>query len=429
MTVITDVVGRQIFDSRGNPTVEVDVILSNGCLGRASVPSGASTGKYEALELRDNTDDFLGLGVSRAVNNINTEIFDILSGRSPFDQYLIDHDMIELDGTLNKSRLGANAILGVSLAVCKAAALASNTPVWKLIGGFNANYLPVPLMNIFNGGAHANNGLNIQEFMIMPVGFQRFQDALKSGFEIFHSLKKLLDNKGLSTTVGDEGGFAPEINDPIKVLNLISEAIEKAGYKLGEEIFFALDVAASEFYVNGKYHFSKNEKFLTTDELCDYWVNLVNSFPILSIEDPFSEDDIIGFVKLQKKIGKKVQIVGDDLFVTSVEKLLNGIKQNAGNSILIKLNQIGTLTETLETIKVAKKHNFNNIISHRSGETCDTFIADLSVGSNVGQIKAGSLSRSDRVSKYNQLIRIERQLDDNAFYCGDYILSKIIKGK
>ena len=430
MIVINNIFGREILDSRGNPTIEVDVILSDGTIGRSCVPSGASKGKYEALELRDNdTDRYNGLGVKDAVNNINTEILDVLSGRSPFDQNEIDRSIIELDGTPNKERLGANAILGVSLAVCNAAAKSAKTPLWKYIGGINSSSLPVPMMNIVNGGSHSNNNLDIQEFMIMPIGFDRFKDALRSGVEIFQSLKKILSKNGLSTNVGDEGGFAPDLQTAEETLNLISIAIDKAGYKVGDEIYFALDAASNEFFKEGKYHLSEGKDILSSSELLNYWVNLTNKFPILSIEDPFSEDDISGFIELQAKIGHNLQIVGDDLYVTSSEKLKNGIVRKAGNAILIKLNQVGTFTETLNAINIAKESNFNTIISHRSGETEDTFISDLSVGINSGQIKTGSVSRSDRVAKYNRLLRIEEEIGDKSEYLGKKILKKINNGE
>ncbi len=429
MIVINNIIGRQILDSRGNPTVEVDVVLSDGTLGKSCVPSGASKGKYEALELRDkDTKQFHGLGVKKAINHINTEILDVLSGRSPFEQNEIDKSMIDLDGTPNKKRLGANAILGVSLAVCDAAAKSMNVPLWKYIGGINSTYLPVPMMNIINGGSHSNNNLDIQEFMIMPVGFDNFKDALRSGVEIFQSLRTLLSEKGLSTNVGDEGGFAPELNSANEALELISIAIEKTGYKVGEEIYFALDAASTEFYKNGKYYLSQGKDILSSSELMNYWLNLTSKFPILSIEDPFSEDDIDGFINLQAKIGHKLQIVGDDLYVTSSEKLKEGIERKAGNSILIKLNQVGTFTETLNAINIAKESNFNTIISHRSGETEDTFISDLSVGINSEQIKTGSVSRSDRVAKYNQLLRIDEEIGDKSEYFGKKLLKKINKG-
>ena len=418
MLSIRDIRGRQIIDSRGNPTVEVDVCLSDGSLGRASVPSGASTGKYEAFELRDNDKSiYNGKGITKALENINIEIFNTLSGRNPFDQKGIDNDLIELDGTDNKSRLGANAILGVSLAVARSAAISLNLPLWKYLGGIRANILPVPMMNIINGGAHANNDLDFQECMIMPIGFSTFSNSLRAGAEIFTLLKTILSKKGLSVAVGDEGGFAPKISNLKESLNFISEAVDLSDYKLGEDIFIAIDAASSELFESGKYHLKGENKILNTNELNDYWVNLCNEFPIISIEDPFDENDWEGFQKLTNVLGHKVQIVGDDLFVTNKNRLLKGINSKSANSILIKLNQIGTLSETIETIEMAKSSGFGVIISHRSGETEDVFISDLSVALNSGQIKTGSLSRSDRTSKYNQLLRIEEYLgDDGNFY-------------
>tara|TARA_B100000767_G_scaffold116016_1_gene110700 strand:- start:30 stop:1319 length:1290 start_codon:yes stop_codon:yes gene_type:complete len=418
MLSIRDIRGRQIIDSRGNPTVEVDVCLSDGSLGRASVPSGASTGKYEAFELRDNDKSiYNGKGITKALENINIEIFNTLSGRNPFDQKGIDNDLIELDGTDNKSRLGANAILGVSLAVARSAAISLNLPLWKYLGGIRANILPVPMMNIINGGAHANNDLDFQECMIMPIGFSTFSNSLRAGAEIFTLLKTILSKKGLSVAVGDEGGFAPKISNLKEALNFISEAVDLSDYKLGEDIFIAIDAASSELFESGKYHLKGENKILNTNELNDYWVNLCNEFPIISIEDPFDENDWEGFQKLTNVLGHKVQIVGDDLFVTNKNRLLKGINSKSANSILIKLNQIGTLSETIETIEMAKSSGFGVIISHRSGETEDVFISDLSVALNSGQIKTGSLSRSDRTSKYNQLLRIEEYLgDDGNFY-------------
>ena len=427
MIKIENVKGRQILDSRGNPTVEVDIILSNGLVGSASVPSGASTGKYEAVELRDGFKSYHGKGVTKAIDNIDNDIKNIILGRSPLEQTKIDNDLISLDGTSNKNKLGANAILGVSMAVARAGAVLLNQPLYKYIGGLSSKVMPVPLMNIINGGAHANNLLDIQEFMIMPVNFERFSDALRAGTEIFHNLKKILDNKNYSTSVGDEGGFAPKIDDPKIALDLISKSIEVSGYRVGEDIFVALDAAASEFYKKNKYILNDKNKLLTTDELIDYWGGLIKNYPIISIEDPFDEDDINGFAKFTNLYGKNLQIVGDDLFVTSEKKLSEGIQKQAGNSILIKLNQVGTLTETLDTISKAKKHNFNTIISHRSGETEDNFISDLCVGINAGQIKTGSLSRSDRTSKYNQLLRIEEQLGEEARFIGNEILDIINK--
>ncbi len=427
MIKIENIKGRQILDSRGNPTVEVDVILSNGLFGRASVPSGASTGKYESIELRDEYKAYHGKGVTKAIDNIDNDIKNIILGRSPLEQTKIDNDLISLDGTSNKNNLGANAILGVSMAIARAAASSLNQPLYKYIGGLSSKIMPVPLMNIINGGAHANNLLDIQEFMIMPVNFHRFSDALRAGVEIFHNLKTILNDNKYSTSVGDEGGFAPEINDPKTALDLISKSIEVSGYKVGKDIFIALDAAASEFFKKKKYFLNDSNDSLNTDELIEYWGNLINNYPIISIEDPFNEDDINGFVKFTNLYGNKLQIVGDDLFVTSEDKLSKGINKKAGNSILIKLNQVGTLTETLDTISKAKKHNFNTIISHRSGETEDNFISDLSVGINAGQIKTGSLSRSDRTSKYNQLLRIEEQLGEEAKFIGNEILDIIKK--
>ena len=427
MIKIENVKGRQVLDSRGNPTVEVDIVLSNGMVGSASVPSGASTGKYEAVELRDGFKSYHGKGVTKAIDNIDNDIKNVILGRSPLEQTKIDNDLISLDGTSNKNKLGANAILGVSMAVARAGAVSLNQPLYKYIGGLSSKVMPVPLMNIINGGAHANNLLDIQEFMIMPVNFERFSDALRAGVEVFHNLKKILDDKNYSTSVGDEGGFAPKIDDPKIALDLISKSIEVSGYKVGEDIFVALDAAASEFYKKNKYILNDNNKLLTTDELIDYWGGLIKNYPIISIEDPFDEDDINGFAKFTNLYGKNLQIVGDDLFVTSEKKLSEGIQKQAGNSILIKLNQVGTLTETLDTISKAKKHNFNTIISHRSGETEDNFISDLCVGINAGQIKTGSLSRSDRTSKYNQLLRIEEQLGEGAKFIGNEILDIINK--
>jgi enolase len=419
MVYIQDVFARQILDSRGNPTLEVDVKLSDGCIGRAAVPSGASTGKFEAYELRDNIRNFYnGYSVNKAIENVNVEIFNTFSGRNPLEQKSIDSDLIELDNTKNKSRLGANAMLGFSMAVARAAANYKKIPLWQYIGGMRACTIPVPMMNIINGGVHANNGLDFQECMIMPVGFSKFSDALRSGVEIFHNLKKILSEKSLSTAVGDEGGFAPNINNLEEALSYISKAVELSGYKLGEEIFISIDAAASELYNEGFYHLNGEGKKLNTDQLIKYWEQICKKFPIVSIEDPFDENDWDGFKEFTKIIGNKLQIVGDDLFVTNRTRLLQGIESKSGNAILIKLNQIGTLSETLETIELAKNYNFGVIISHRSGETEDVFISDLSVALNAGQIKTGSLSRSDRTAKYNQLIRIEEMLGENANYYG-----------
>ena len=419
MVYIDDIKARQILDSRGNPTLEVDVRLSDGNVGRAAVPSGASTGKYEAYELRDKKSNlYNGYGVSKAVENVNVEIFNTFSGRNPLEQKSIDYDLIELDNTKNKSRLGANAMLGFSMAVARASANLRGLPLWHYIGGIRANTLPVPMMNIINGGAHANNGLDFQECMIMPIGFSTFSEALRAGVEIFQTLKNILSENSLSTAVGDEGGFAPNISNLEEALSYISKAIEKSGYKLGEEIFISIDAAASELYKKGFYHLTGENKKLNTDELFKYWEGVCKKFPIVSIEDPFDENDWDGFKELTKVLGNKLQVVGDDLFVTNKKRLLKGIKEKSGNAILIKLNQIGTVSETLETIELAKNYNFGVIISHRSGETEDVFISDLSVGLNAGQIKTGSLSRSDRTAKYNQLLRIEEALGDNAHYYG-----------
>ena len=419
MVYIEDIQARQILDSRGNPTLEVDVKLSDGSVGRAAVPSGASTGKYEAFELRDQLSNFYnGYGVSKAVENVNVEIFNTFSGRNPFDQKSIDCDLIELDNTKNKSRLGANAMLGFSMAVARASSNSKGLPLWYYIGGMRANTLPVPMMNIINGGAHANNGLDFQECMIMPIGFSSFSDALRAGVEIFQSLKNILAENSLSTAVGDEGGFAPNINSLEEALSYISKAVEISGYKLGEEIFISIDAAASELYKKEYYHLSCENKKLNTNELLKYWEGICKKFPIVSIEDPFDENDWNGFRELTKILGNKLQVVGDDLFVTNKERLLKGIKDKSGNAILIKLNQIGTVSETLETIELAKNYNFGVIISHRSGETEDVFISDLSVALNAGQIKTGSLSRTDRTAKYNQLLRIEESLEDKAHYYG-----------
>jgi enolase len=419
MVYISDIHARQILDSRGNPTVEVDVSLSDGTIGRAAVPSGASTGEYEAYELRDgNNSLYRGLSVLNAISNVNIDISNTFSGRNPFEQNKIDQDLIELDGTNNKNKLGANAMLGFSMAVAKSAALSLKVPLYQYLGGIRSNTLPVPMMNIINGGAHANNGLDFQECMIMPIGFSNFSDALRAGTEVFHNLKLILSDKGYSVAVGDEGGFAPDVNSLDDALANISDAIEKSGYKLGEQIYIAIDAAASELFDGQNYFLRGENKKLNTDQLVKYWEDLCKKFPVVSIEDPFDENDWNGFKELTKKIGKNVQIVGDDLFVTNKNRLLTGIKNNSANSILIKLNQIGTLSETIETIELAKNSQFGVIVSHRSGETEDVFISDLSVGMNAGQIKTGSVSRTDRTAKYNQLIRIEEKLGGDAKYFG-----------
>ena len=422
MSIITDIVARQILDSRGNPTVEVDVITENGCMGRAAVPSGASTGTHEAVELRDGDQDFfLGKGVLQAVENAETIIFNEIEGMEVFDQTEIDNRMIELDGTPNKSNLGANAILAVSLAVAKAAAAELKQPLYRYLGGVAANTLPIPLMNILNGGAHADNNIDFQEFMIVPVHAEMIADALQMSVEVFHHLKNVLKSKSYSTNVGDEGGFAPNIKSNEEAIEIVLMAIEKAGYRPGEDIMIALDAAASEFYLadEGVYHFKKsNGNKLSSEDMVSYWAEWCTKYPIISIEDGMSEDDWSGWKKLTTKLGKKIQLVGDDLYVTNIERLQKGIDSKAGNSILIKLNQIGTLTETMQCVQLATRNGFNSIISHRSGETEDVTIADLAVALNTGQIKTGSASRTDRVAKYNQLLRIEQALGTSAFYPG-----------
>jgi enolase len=419
-TSISRIHAREILDSRGNPTIEVDVRLESGALGRAAIPSGASTGEHEAWELRDgNKNRFGGKGVKKAVANVNEKIAPVLKGWDALDQAKIDNKLIELDGTPNKSNLGANALLGVSLAVAHAAAAAENLPLFRYLGGPDARILPVPMMNILNGGAHSDAPIDFQEFMIMPRGAPSFSEALRYGAEVFHALKSVLKDRGLSTAVGDEGGFAPQLRSAKDALESISTAVERAGYKLGEQIFIALDPAASEFYdsKNNVYIFKKSDRSRkTADELVEYYAGLCARFPIISIEDGCAENDWAGWKKLTAKLGKKIQLVGDDLFVTNVEFLRKGIAEHVANSILIKLNQIGTLTETLATIDLAKKNHYTTVISHRSGETEDATIADIAVGTNAGQIKTGSLSRSDRIAKYNQLLRIEEELGDKAVY-------------
>ncbi len=423
MSSIIDIQAREILDSRGNPTVEVDVMLEDGAFGRAAVPSGASTGAYEAVEMRDgDAERYGGKGVLKAVDAVNFDIFDALVGADAFDQAGIDQDLIELDGTANKGRFGANAILGVSMAVARAAADASEMPLWRYLGGVHAHLLPTPMMNIMNGGAHANNALDVQEFMVMPVGASHFNDALRMGAEIFHALKSLLAKAGMSTAVGDEGGFAPAINSTDEALDYIAKAVEAAGYTPGGDVMIALDAAASEFCKDGTYRLAGEGRELSTSEMNTMWAGLASNYPICSIEDPLHEDDWAGFSDLNAAIGDKVQIVGDDLFVTNPERLARGITEGAANSILIKVNQIGTLSETLQAIDMARRANFGVVISHRSGETEDSFIADLAVATNAGQIKTGSLSRSDRMAKYNQLLRIEEELDRTALYAGDTIL-------
>ena len=418
MSSITKINARQILDSRGNPTVEVDVTLEDGSFGRAAVPSGASTGAYEAVEKRDGDDDYNGKSVKGAVESVNKEIYSALVGQSALDQRSIDNLMIDLDGTENKARLGANAILGVSLAVARAASASANKPLWHYVGGNDSHVLPTPMMNIINGGAHADNALDVQEVMIMPVGAESFSKAVQIGAEIFHTLKGLLIDAGYSTAVGDEGGFAPSINSTNEALDFVMKSIEKAGFKPGEDVVLALDAASTEFYKNGIYNLEGEGKQLDTDEMIAYWHGLIKKYPIVSIEDPLDEDDWDGYEKMTSQLGDTLQIVGDDLYVTNPKRLSRGISEEAGNAILIKVNQIGTLTETLNAISMAKNAGFGVIISHRSGETEDDFIADLSVATNAGQIKTGSLSRSDRTAKYNQLLRIEEMLSSKAKYFG-----------
>jgi enolase len=419
MSSIVDVVAREILDSRGNPTVEADVLLESGVMGRAAVPSGASTGTREAIELRDgDASRFLGKGVMQAVENVNTEISEAIIGLDAQEQAFIDQTMIDLDGTENKSRLGANAILAVSMAVAKAAAEESGLPLYRYFGGMGPMQMPVPMMNIINGGEHANNSLDIQEFMIMPVGAANFREALRCGAEIFHALKKLLDKKGHSTAVGDEGGFAPNLGSHAEALQIIMQAIEAAGYVPGQDVLLALDCAASEFYKEGKYHLAGEGLQLTSAQFTDYLANLADQFPIVSIEDGMSEADWDGWKLLTDRLGKTVQIVGDDIFVTNTKIFKEGIKKGICNSILVKINQIGTLSETFAAVEMAKRAGYTAVISHRSGETEDSTIADIAVGLNAGQIKTGSLSRSDRIAKYNQLLRIEEDLGDTASYPG-----------
>lgn len=419
MSIIADVHGRQILDSRGNPTVEVEVTLTDGSHGRAAVPSGASTGAHEAWELRDgNKDVYMGKGVTKAVDNVNNSIADAVVGMLATDQSAVDARMLELDGTENKKNLGANAILGVSLATAKAAAQFTEQPLFRYLGGTSARVVPAPMMNIVNGGEHADNSVDIQEFMVMPLGFERFSDALRCGTEIFHNLKKVLSSKGLNTAVGDEGGFAPDLGSNGEALDLIMTAIEKAGYRPGEQVWIALDVAATEFYDSAKGVYSIDGKQLDSGEMVEFLADWADRYPICSIEDGCSEDDWDGWKTLTERVGEQVQLVGDDLFVTNTTRLQRGIDNQVANSILIKVNQIGTLTETIEAIHLANRNGYTSVSSHRSGETADSTIADLAVGLNTGQIKTGSASRSDRMAKYNQLIRIEELLGDNAVYGG-----------
>lgn len=421
MPYIISVHGREIIDSRGNPTVEVDIELDDGSLGRAAVPSGASTGSLEAWELRDGDERYNGKGVQKAVSIINNEIAEAIIGIDVCEQRLIDKLLIEMDGTKNKERLGANSILGVSLAVAKAAAISLNIPLFRYLGGVNANVTPVPMMNIINGGAHADNPIDIQEFMIMPIAAISISEAIRVGAEIFHALKKLLQDAGHNTNVGDEGGFAPALKSSDEALSFILQAIDKAGYKAGEEVVIALDAASTEFYKDGKYHLDGEGKVLSSNELVEYYKELVSKYPIYSIEDAMSEDDHEGWAEITKALGKEIQLVGDDLFVTNPTILKDGIEKGLANSILIKVNQIGTLTETLEAVELAQRAGYTAVISHRSGETEDNTISHIAVATNSGQIKTGSLSRSDRLAKYNELIRIEEYLEDAVQYAGNSI--------
>jgi len=418
MSEIIHVHGREILDSRGNPTVEVEVALASGAVGRAAVPSGASTGEHEAVELRDGGDRYLGKGVMTAVNYVNTEIADCLTGWDPIDQRAIDLELLALDGTDNKGRLGANAILGTSLAVAKAASADLQVPLYRYVGGANAHVLPVPMMNVLNGGAHADNSVDFQEFMIMPVGAPTFSEALRWGTQTYHVLKGVLHDRGLSTAVGDEGGFAPDLSSNEEAIVLLLEAIEKAGYQPGDDIAIALDPAVSEIYRDGAYHLDGEGKVLSAGELADYWARIVSSYPVVSIEDGMAEDDWDGWSALTAAVGSQCQLVGDDLFVTNSKRLQMGIDQRVANSILVKVNQIGSLTETLTTVELATAHSYSSVMSHRSGETEDATIADLAVATNCGQIKTGAPCRSDRVAKYNQLLRIESELGDTAEFLG-----------
>jgi enolase len=420
MTVIVEVHGREVLDSRGNPTVEAEVYLSSGAVGRAIVPSGASTGEHEAVELRDGDKKrYVGKGVQKAVDNINTEIADALEEMDAADQRLLDKTMIELDGTENKGRLGANAILAVSMAAARAVSNAYEVPLYRYLGGVNASVLPVPMMNILNGGAHADNNVDFQEFMVMPVGAPSFSDALRWGVEVFHTLKAVLKKRGYNTAVGDEGGFAPSLKSNVEAIELVIEAIQQAGYTPGEQIAIALDPATSELYSEGKYVFKKSDKSAkSSEEMVKYWADWASKYPIVSIEDGLAEDDWKGWKMLTDEIGGKVQLVGDDLFVTNTKRLQRGIDEKTANSILIKVNQIGSVTETLDAIELARRNAYTSVISHRSGESEDTFIADLAVATGAGQIKTGSASRTDRIAKYNQLLRIEEELADGARFLG-----------
>ncbi|HEU4838373.1 MAG TPA: phosphopyruvate hydratase [Micavibrio sp.] len=430
MSAIVDITARQILDSRGNPTVEVDVLLESGARGRAAVPSGASTGAHEAVELRDgDKKTYLGKGVLKAVGFVNQDIAEELVGMDPEEQGLIDATMIELDGTDNKGKLGANAILGVSMACARAVAEELDVPLYKYLGGTYAHLLPTPMMNIINGGKHADNPVDFQEFMIMPVGAENFSEALRCGAEVFHALKKQLHDAGMNTNVGDEGGFAPGVSSATEALDFIMKSIEVAGYKPGKDVMIALDCAATEFYKDGKYELEGEKRTLTSAQMVKYFEELCDKYPIVSIEDGLAEDDWEGWIALTAALGERVQLVGDDLFVTNPKRLAEGIERKAANAILVKVNQIGTLTETFEAIEMAKRAGFGIILSHRSGETEDSTIADIAVGTNAGQIKTGSLSRSDRVAKYNQLLRIEEELGSSAKYAGASILRAQPQGK
>ena len=420
MSFISQIHARQIFDSRGNPTVEVDVTLDSGVMGRAAVPSGASTGKHEAVEMRDeDSTQYMGKGVLKAVDNVNSRIAEELVGFSVYEQALLDKIMLEMDGTPNKANLGANAILGVSLAAARAAALDANMPLYRYVGGVGASTMPVPMMNILNGGSHADNSIDFQEFMIMPVGASSFTEAMRWGSEIFHTLKGVLKKQGLSTNVGDEGGFAPNIKSNEEAIKVVLQAIEVAGYRPGEDVMIAMDAAVSEFYSDGVYHFKKSTgDKLTSSQMADYWADWVSKYPIISIEDGMDEDDWAGWKLHTESLGHKIQLVGDDLFVTNVDRLQRGIDEKIANAILIKVNQIGTLTETIAAVNLGRRNGYKSIMSHRSGETEDNTIADLAVALNTGQIKTGSASRSDRMAKYNQLLRIEEELGEVAYFPG-----------
>ena len=425
MSEIVEVVGREVLDSRGNPTVEVEVMLDSGAIGRAIVPSGASTGEHEAVELRDGGSRYLGKGVTRAVENVNSSIATAIIGMDATEQRLIDTALIDLDGTDNKSRLGANAMLGTSLAVAHAAAAELELPLFRALGGPHAHVLPVPMMNVINGGAHADNNVDLQEFMIMPVGAPSFREALRWGVETYHTLKKVLHDRGLATAVGDEGGFAPNLDSNEAAIAVLVEAIERAGYAPGTDIAIALDPAMSELFKGGKYHLSGEGKTLNADEMVAWWVSIVDKYPIVSIEDGMAEDDWDGWSKLSAALGSRIQLVGDDLFVTNARRLSMGIERNVANSVLVKVNQIGTLTETLDTVEMATRHSYSSVMSHRSGETEDATIADLAVATNCGQIKTGAPARSDRVAKYNQLLRIEDRLGDAARFRGRAALAPL----